>query len=144
MNLATFSGGLGRDAERGTAGNNNTPFLKFPLGTSIGYGERKRTLWILVTLWGRRSESKLFDLLGKGTKVVVSGDVDLDIYKKSNQETGASITLKASEIEVFDSKPNGNATVQQQPAAQPASQNAQASAQAAVNAEDWDDDDVPF
>lgn len=142
MHLAIFSGGLGRDAERGTAGTNNTPYLKFPLGVTTGYGERKRTLWVLCTMWGKRSESKLFDHLGKGSKVTVHGEVDLDVYTKGSGEQGASITVKIGELDLNEGKPNGN--VQHQPAAQPAAQqNAQASAKAAVDDEDWNKD-IPF
>ena len=49
MNLGTFSGNLGRDAKTGTAGQNNTPYLSFPLGVSVGFGDNKRTLWIGAT-----------------------------------------------------------------------------------------------
>jgi single-stranded DNA-binding protein len=93
-------------------------------------------------MWGKRSESKLFDHLGKGSKVTVHGEVDLDVYTKGSGEQGASITVKIGELDLNEGKPNGN--VQHQPAAQPAAQqNAQASAKAAVDDEDWNKD-IPF
>lgn len=104
MNLGTFSGNLGRDAKIGTAGQNNTPFLSFPLGVNIGYGENQRTLWVGCTLWGKRAEGKLANYLGKGAKVVVQGDVDLDVYDKSDGTKGATITCRIRELELMDGK----------------------------------------
>jgi len=78
MNLGIFSGNIGRDAKQGTAGANNTPYLSFPLGCTIGYGDNKRTLWLGVTMWGKRAEGKLIEHLGKGSKVLVQGEMDLE------------------------------------------------------------------
>jgi single-strand DNA-binding protein len=104
MNLGCFSGNLGRDAKTGTAGQNNTPYLSFPLGVSVGFGDNKRTLWVGCTLWGKRAESKLINWLGKGAKVVVSGEIDLDMYTKADQTQGATITVRVRDLELMEGK----------------------------------------
>lgn len=134
MNLGTFSGNLGRDARTGTAGNKNTPYVSFPLGVSIGFGENTRTLWVGCTLWGKRAEGKLKEHLGKGSKVVVSGEVDLDEYTKGDGSKGSSITVRIQELELMDGKPNTSlGGSQQAPASQPAPADP-----------NFPDDDIPF
>ena len=131
MNIATFSGGLGRDARTGTAGQNNTPYLSFPLGVTIGYGQNERTLWVGCTLWGKRAEGKLVDWLGKGAQVVVSGEVDLDMYTKGDGTQGATITCRIRDLDLMQGKertPDTKQPAQSAPAAQ----------------ESFDDEDIPF
>ena len=134
MNNAVFIGNTGRDVKTGTAGANNTPFLSFPLGVEVGFGERKHTIWIGCTLYGKRAGGKLAQWLGKGSKVGVQGEIDLDMYTKGDGTTGATISLKINELSLLDGKEIAQAPVQQQaPAAQQ---------QPAVD--DFDDSDIPF
>jgi len=130
LNLGTFSGNLGRDAKTGTAGQNNTPYLSFPLGVSVGFGDNKRTLWIGATLWGKRAEGKLINWLGKGAKVVISGEVDLDTYTKGDGTQGSTIAVRVSELELMEGKERA-----------PDEQKAPAPKPAPV---DDLDDDIPF
>ena len=131
MNNAVFIGNLGRDAKTGTAGANNTPYLSFPIGIEVGYGEKKHTLWVGCTLFGKRAESKLVNWLGKGAKVAVQGEVDLDMYTKGDGSQGATISLKINEISLLDGKEIAGA--QQAPASQPAPADT-----------GFPDDDIPF
>ena len=138
MNQGIFSGNIGRDAKTGTAGQNNTPYLSFPLGVNIGYGENQRTLWVGCTMWGKRADGRLIEHLGKGSKVVVQGEIDLDIYQKGDGTQGATVTLRVTELELMDGKPNATA------GAAPTAQKAPASQPAPVDTGFDDDDDIPF
>ena len=131
MNNCTFAGNLGRDARTGTAGANNTPYLSFPLGVTIGRGDNQRTLWVGCTLWGKRAESKLVNYLGKGAKVVVSGEADLDMYDKNDGTKGATLTLRVNELSLMDGK-DRTPEQKQAPASQPAP------------ADPGFEDDIPF
>ena len=133
-----MSGNLGRDAKTGTAGAKNTTYLSFPMGVTLGYGENQRTLWVGCTLWGKRAEGKLIEHLGKGSKVVVQGEMDLDMYTKGDGSQGGTLTIRVSELELMDGKPNASAT-----AAAPAQQNAPAAQQQPAHVNDLDDD-IPF
>ena len=134
MNLGIFSGNLGRDARTGTAGNKNTPYASFPVGVTIGYGENKRTLWVGATIWGKRAEGGLIKYLGKGARVVIQGEVDLNQYQKGDGTQGAAIEVRVQDLELIEGKElSGQAPTQQAPASQPAPADA-----------GFDDDDIPF
>ena len=131
MNNAVFVGNLGRDRRVGTAGANNTPYMSFPIGVEVGYGEKKHTLWIGCTIFGKRAEGKLGNWLGKGAKVAVQGEIDLDQYTKGDGTQGATISLKVNDLSLLDGKEVVNE--QQAPASQPAPADA-----------GFDADDIPF
>jgi single-strand DNA-binding protein len=90
-NTCAFAGRLGGDAElRFTT--NQRAVLKFNLATDMGWGERKRTMWVRCSLWGKRAESAAPHLL-KGTPVTVFGQVEHREYEKANGEKGSSLDL---------------------------------------------------
>ena len=70
--IVTVIGALGKDAEHKTTGNSE--LCKFPVAGSVGYGDKKQTLWFDVTKWGKGSEG-LSRILKKGTKVTVVGEL---------------------------------------------------------------------
>jgi single-strand DNA-binding protein len=103
MNTGTFAGYLGRDAELRNAGG--TDVVNFSVGVTIGWGDKKKTLWVGCALWGERAE-KLAPYLNKGQAVSVSGDVDLRTYKNGDGETGAELSLNVQRVTLLG-KRNG-------------------------------------
>ena len=73
MIVITIAGGLGKDAEAKTT-QDGKQFCAFSLAGSVGYGERKETIWFDVTKWGNGSHG-LAGMLQKGAKVTVSGEL---------------------------------------------------------------------
>ena len=73
MNIGTFSGFLGRDAELKTVGDSKV--ANFSIGVSTFKGGDKSTLWVSAALWGERA-SKLAPFLTKGAAVTISGDIE--------------------------------------------------------------------
>lgn len=69
-----FTGRLGRDAETKHIAN-GTALAGFPVAVDVGYGDRKDTIWLDCTIFGKRAESKLIEYLTKGQQVAVSGDL---------------------------------------------------------------------
>jgi single-strand DNA-binding protein len=65
-------GNLGRDAEFKTT-QSGGEFCSFAVATSIGYGDRKETVWVDVTKWGKGAEG-LARILRKGSKVAFAGE----------------------------------------------------------------------
>ena len=99
MNNCTFSGRLGRPAElRYTA--SGAAVLSFPLAVDVGWGERKRTLWVRCSLWGKRAEGRLVDYLAKGAQVIVSGAIDLREYDKRDGSRGFAIELTVRDLDL--------------------------------------------
>lgn len=78
MQIATIAGNLGKDAVFKTA-QDGTPLCSFSVGVSTGWGDRKQTTWWDVTRWGKGAD-KLAEMLPKGTKVTVSGEVSTREY----------------------------------------------------------------
>lgn len=73
MIVVTVAGALGKDAVvKSTQGGDQ--LCTFSVAGSVGYGERKQTIWFDVTKWGKGSD-KLAEMLPKGTKVTVSGEL---------------------------------------------------------------------
>lgn len=73
MNVFTFSGNLGRDAEVRQAGQQSV--CGFSVAVKAGHGEREQTLWLDCSIWGKRAEGGLPAYLTKGQQVVVSGEL---------------------------------------------------------------------
>ena len=95
MNLLTAAGRIGKDGElRYTS--NETPVLGFTLATDVGYGDKKHTLWLKCSIWGKRAEA-LADYIKKGTPATVWGEADLDTWQ-GNDGPRTDITVKVDEI----------------------------------------------
>lgn len=72
MNIFTFTGNLGKDAEqRFTQGGDS--IVQFSVPVKAGFGDKATTSWINCNLWGKRGESVL-PYLKKGQLVGVSGE----------------------------------------------------------------------
>ena len=54
-NVFSFTGTVGRDAEVRYAPS-GLAVLSFTVANNIGFGEKQQTLWIQVTLFGKRAE----------------------------------------------------------------------------------------
>lgn len=73
MQIVTIAGVTGRDAEhKQTQGG--ADLCSFSVAVSTGWGDNRTTTWWDVTKWGKGTD-KLAEMLPKGTKVTVSGEV---------------------------------------------------------------------
>ncbi len=95
---STMMGNLGRDPELINT-RSGTPLLKFALATRDGWGERERTMWVSVAVFGKRGEG-LAKVLRKGDRVVVSGTLTLDEYKDRDGNDKQALALNASQVEL--------------------------------------------
>lgn len=73
MQIVTLAGATGKDAVYKQTQNGDS-LCQFSLAVSTGYGDRKTTTWWDVTRWSKGAE-KLAEMLPKGTKVTVIGEV---------------------------------------------------------------------
>lgn len=71
--IVTIAGVTGKDAQHKTT-QNGKEFCSFSVAVNTGYGDNKQTTWWDVTRWGKGAD-KLADMLSKGTKVTVIGEV---------------------------------------------------------------------
>ncbi len=95
MITATIIGRLGRDAEDVKAAS---PGISFSLASDQGWGEKRTTNWIRVTLWGKRAEI-LRPMLVKGCRVAVCGELQTNEYQGK-----LSLECKAWEIQILSER----------------------------------------
>jgi single-strand DNA-binding protein len=95
MNIGTLAGNIGRDASTKTVGD--TTVTNFSLAVNIGFGEKKSVLWVGCALWGARGQ-KLEQYLTSGTKVAVSGDIDVRAYAAKDGTPKAELTCNVQRI----------------------------------------------
>lgn len=97
MKSITIAGGIGRDAQLRTTGNGDK-VAGFSLGVTEGFGDKQRTIWFDVSIWGKRAET-LAPMLTKGGKVCVSGDLST-----REHEGKTYLTVRAAEVTLMSPK----------------------------------------
>ncbi|NOQ16679.1 MAG: single-stranded DNA-binding protein [Methyloprofundus sp.] len=146
-NVFSFTGAIGRDAEVRTTPNGQT-VLSFTAANNIGFGDRQKTLWIRVTLWGKRAEGSLQNYLKKGQQVFVSGELSQNEYQAQDGTTRSSLELNANIIDLLGKRNEQSAPMQQQQSQQNYQQQPQQAAQQTQQQQGYPAndtyDDVPF
>jgi single-strand DNA-binding protein len=96
MNIFTFDGHLGRDAETKYTQTGKV-VCSFSVPATSGWGDNKTTSWINCSLWGQRAES-LGQYLIKGTKVVITGEFSERKYQKNDGTEGHSLECNVQDV----------------------------------------------
>jgi single-strand DNA-binding protein len=96
MIVLTATGRVGKDAELRST-NSGEKILSFSVGSDIGYGQNKSTVWLDCSVWGKRGES-LAQYLTKGSSVTVIGEFGQRVYTNKSGETVTATTVKVMEV----------------------------------------------
>jgi len=142
-NVFSFTGTVGRDAEVRYAPS-GLAVLSFTVANNIGFGEKQQTLWIQVTLFGKRAEGQLQNYLKKGQQVFVSGELTQREYQAKDGTTKTSLDLNANIIDLIGRKNEAN---QPQQSYQPSGVREQPPVRQEASHDNFDvpyDDDIPF
>lgn len=100
MNVFTFTGNLGRDAEvRHT--QSGTTVCSFSVAVKSGYGDREKTSWIRCNLWGKRAESGLPQYLTKGQQVAVSGELTVSEYEAQDGTKRTNVEVRVNDVSLI-------------------------------------------
>lgn len=127
LNVCTFSGRLGRDAEQKQL-SSGTSVMDFSIAVDTGFGDKKRSFWIKCSMFGDRA-TKLATYLTKGQLVGVSGEL-------TQSDDGKFLNMRVNAVELIGGKRDD---------AQAASHSAPARSAPAAKAPAFDeDDDIPF
>ena len=100
--MITISGYLGADPELRFT-KSGVAFLKMRVGVSKrtkqadGTWTDGDTLWMDVSAWNTLAENAA-ESLAKGSRVIVTGDLEPRTFEKKDGTTGTAIELKASDI----------------------------------------------
>jgi single-strand DNA-binding protein len=105
MIIAIAAGRLARDAELRTTQSGST-VCSFTIACDAGYGDKKRTEWVKVALFGKRAEG-LHPYLKKGTAITVEGEAKSNGWTK-DEEAKAEIEIFADKITLQGSKQGSN------------------------------------
>lgn len=87
--ITTIVGNVGKDAVY-KEGQSGKGFVSFSVGASVGWGEKKETLWFDVTKWN--ASPKLAEMVLKGTKITVIGELST---REHNGKTYLQINAQA-------------------------------------------------
>jgi single-strand DNA-binding protein len=112
-NVFSFTGTVGSDAEVRYAPS-GVAVLNVTVANNVGFGDKQKTNWVRVVLFGKRAEGNLKDYLKKGQTVFVSGELTQSEYKANDGTTKFSLELNANIIDLVGGRKDGSA--QQRPA----------------------------
>ena len=98
MNSCTFAGRVGSSAElRSTKSDQSVANFSLAVDRPKRNGEKQDPIWIKVTLWGKTAEVHT-EYITKGTRITVSGSIDIREYETSSGENRAELTLNAQTV----------------------------------------------
>ena len=101
-----ITGNLGRDAELKTTASNKQ-VLTFSIANTVGFGDNKKTTWFRCNLWGARAE-KLASHLTKGTKLMISGELQVREYEGKDGSKKTSVEVFVKDLEFIGGKASGD------------------------------------
>jgi len=105
MNLFSFTGNLGKDAEVKHLPS-GAAVCEFSVAVKSGYGEREKTNWVRCAMFGKKAEGQLPGYLQKGTQVAVSGELELQEWEGQNGK-GAALSVSVQNIDLIGGKQQG-------------------------------------
>lgn len=99
MNNLSIVGRVGRDAVvRHTQGGDSV--AGFSVAVESGFGDKKQTLWLDCSVWGKRAQA-IAKHIKKGDRIAVVGELG------TREHDGKTyLTLRASDITLLGNKPD--------------------------------------
>ena len=110
MNVFTFDGNLGRNAEVKQVGDNSV--VEFTLANRVGWGDKEKTNWINCSAW---KKEKIAPYLTKGLKITVTGELTVRDYTKKDGTPGYSLDVRVQDISLPGKGDTAQASAPQQP-----------------------------
>ncbi len=102
LNQWTIIGNVGREPELSYAGN-GTAFTRFSVATTQGTGDKRETLWVNVTCFGKTAENMNLWLY-RGCQVLCQGYVEKRKYTDKSSNERETWNLIASLVQPLDKK----------------------------------------
>lgn len=104
INRLFITGRLTRDAEVSVA-QNGQKLTKFSVANATGYGDKERTSFFNVTLFGKYGEA-LAPKLSQGVQVMIEGMITVSNTKDNNGNYRTYVNVKADHV-VIGKEPSG-------------------------------------
>ena len=103
MNSVNLVGRLTKDVELRYTGD-QMAIATFSVAIDEGYGDRKRTNFIPIVVFGKRAEN-CEKFIGKGSLVGVEGSIRVESYENKEGKRVYSTKVVAREVHFLNSKP---------------------------------------
>ena len=103
MNNWTGIGRLVKDPQMGAIPSSQTAVAKFTMAIDDGYGEKKRTNFIPITVFGKSAEN-CERYLGKGQRVAVQGKIQTGSYTNKDGQTVYTTDVIGERVQFIDFK----------------------------------------
>lgn len=103
MNSVNLVGRLTKDVELRYTGD-QMAIATFSVAIDEGYGDKKRTNFIPVVVFGKRAEN-CEKFIGKGSLVAVEGSIRVESYENKEGKRVYSTKVVAKEVHFLNSKP---------------------------------------
>lgn len=101
MRIAFFTGTLGKDWESKKVGE----YTIFENSLAVKAGkDGKETMWVKLTQWSEKAGNVMAQYSGKGTKLAVTGDIEVRAYKTSDGEAKAEVNCRVNSFEFMSFK----------------------------------------
>ena len=99
-------GHLGKDPEMKTVGAKDTELTEGTVAVSVGWGDRKHTVWWDFVVWGRQApwaaESK------KGDAVLIEGEIEEQKWTDKEGGERSKRVIRATEFRALGPKTEGS------------------------------------
>jgi single-strand DNA-binding protein len=105
INVFTFSGNLGRDAEQRFSAAGES-IVSFSVPVTSGFGDKEITSWIRCAMFGDRG-AKVLPYLKKGQLVGVSGEFSARPWTNKEGQEQISNEVRVNSLNLLGSKPAG-------------------------------------
>ena len=104
----SIAGRTGRDAQYRQT-QDGGEICNFTVATDVGFGDRKQTVWVDVTRWGKGAKG-LSECLPKGTSVAVTGEMST-----REHEGKTYIHLRADRVTLLGGRSDGGTNAPTEP-----------------------------
>ena len=106
MNQVTLIGNIATEIDLRTT-QSGKMVAKFNLAVSRGWGDKKKTSFIPCVVWDKAATA-LADHSGKGKKIAVKGELEIDSVEKDGQRRNYTSVI-CHEVEFLSPKEQGQA-----------------------------------
>lgn len=136
---------VGRDAEVRYLPSGQA-VLNVTVANNVGFGDKQKTNWVRVVVFGKRAEGDLKNYLVKGQQIFVSGELTTQEFTKNDGTKGFPLEVNANILDLVGKKTDSPAPTQQKSSyVPPHEQHRRDAAQYhAQQAPPPYDDDIPF
>ena len=104
LSTITICGKVGRDPEQ----KSPTAPVQFSVAVDQGYGDKKRTNWFTVKVFGKAGEIAL-QHVSKGQQATISGRFETDVYVNKDGKEVTSLCVIANDVVSVDLAPRNAA-----------------------------------